>query len=200
VGLTAGSWCFSWSWVAILVAETGSSYCLLECKIIAQAEEIRYTLSSMSIAMQITWAVLLPFVLVLIVGLPAWLAARVYGSYAGLRQEYYEAVGIEPPKRMVEISDQAVKLPQWMLIWVGFICIKGMIRAWYPALGFTAYVLMFAGLGFWSAHHAFSCYGKLLESVGVEARLRWFPRIQVGGWIIASVSCFTFVHLLLLAR
>lgn len=152
----------------------------------------------MSLPFIILLAVLAPVVLAAAVGFPAWFAARTHGDYVKLRNEYQAAVGIARQKSAVESTAGVQRLPRWLLAYYGYLGVTGVLRALHPSLGFTAHVLIFAGIGLWFIQRALSSYNTLKAHPGLEPRLRRVPRIEITTWTLTAILFFAIVHVMVL--
>ncbi len=150
----------------------------------------------MSTPILIILAVLAPVVLAAAVGFPAWFAARTHSDYIKLRDEYQAAVGIAQPKSAVVSTPGGFRLPGWMLGYYGYLIVTGVFRALHPSLGFTAHVLIFAGIGLWFTQRSLSSYSTLRAHPELELRLRRVPRIEIATWTLVALVFFAIVHIM----
>lgn len=150
----------------------------------------------MSIPILIAVAVLAPVALAAAVGVPTWFAARIHGEYLRFRDEFRTVVGIPPAKPAAAMSSGGGRLPGWVLGYYGYLFGTALLRAIHPSLGFTAHVLLFAGIGLWSGQRIFSTYRILRAHPDLEPRLRRVPWIEMASWSLVALVAFALVHVL----
>ena len=88
------------------------------------------------------------------------------------------------------------RLPGWMLGYYGYLIVAGVFRALHPSLGFTAHVLIFAGIGLWFTQRSLSSYSTLRAHPELELRLRRVPRIEIATWTLVALVFFAIVHIM----
>lgn len=147
----------------------------------------------MNTPLLITIAFLAPLVLAAAVGVPTWIAARRYDNYLKLRDDYRAAVGLPSASASPQPSTTFAYSP-WITSYYGYLIITGILRTIHPSFGFTAHLMAFAGLVFWSFQKAFRSFAILRSHPDLEPRLRRIPIVEIFIWSVVGFLFLMIVH------